>query len=269
MGKNVMVVGLLLAVFALSGCNRQDVPPKVTVRPVVVTTLFPLYDYARILAGDRMEVQLLLPPGLEPHHFEPRPDDLLRIHRAALFIYIGPFLEPWAERVITGVDRQKLRVVAAAEGIPLLPAPTHAGGVHGHQHQRSQAANDPHVWLDFAADQTMVATIASAMSAVDPAGADQYRQRADVLVRQLIALDERYRQGLASCESRVLLHGGHAAFGYLAHRYGLTYQAGTWGAGGGPTNGTLYIPSLVKELNMFEMLDNAISKMNQRRKLKS
>jgi len=55
----------------------------------------------------------------------------------------------------------------------------------------------------------------------------------------------------------------------ITKRYGLTYQAGTWGAGGGPTNGTLYIPSLVKELNMFEMLDNAISKMNQRRKLKS
>ena len=46
----------------------------------------------------------------------------------------------------------------------------------------------------------------------------------------------------------------------ITKRYGLTYQAGTWGAGGGPTNGTLYIPSLVKELNMFEMLDNAISK---------
>ncbi|MGR7949269.1 DNA methyltransferase [Alcaligenes sp. RM2] len=46
----------------------------------------------------------------------------------------------------------------------------------------------------------------------------------------------------------------------ITKRYGLTYQAGTWGAGGGPTNGTLYIPSLVKELNMFEMLDNAVSK---------
>lgn len=46
----------------------------------------------------------------------------------------------------------------------------------------------------------------------------------------------------------------------ITKRYGLTYQSGIWGAGGGPTNGTLYIPSLVKELNMFEMLDNAIKK---------
>lgn len=225
MGKNVIAVCLVLAALALSGCNRQDASPKTTARPVVVTTLFPLYDFARTIAGDRMEVQLLLPPGVEPHHFEPTPDDLLRIHRAALFVYIGPFLEPWAERVISGVDRQKVRVVAAAEGIQLLPAPTHAGGASDHQHQRSSAANDPHVWLDFAADQAMVDSIASALSAVDPAGTAQYRQRADALIRQLIAVDGRYRQGLANCQSRVLLHGGHAAFGYLTHRYDLTYQA--------------------------------------------
>lgn len=224
MGKNILIISLLV-VFVLSGCNRQNVSSKATGRPVVVTTLFPLYDFARIIAGDRMEVQLLLPPGVEPHHFEPTPDDLLRIHRGALFVYVGPFLEPWAERVISGVDRQKVRVVTAADGVQLLPAPTHTGDAHAHQHQSSRVVHDPHVWMDFAADQVMVATIAAALSAADPAGAEGYRQRAQALKTQLASLDDRYRHGLADCGSRVLLHGGHATFGYLAHRYNLTYQA--------------------------------------------
>lgn len=196
-------------------------------RPVVVTTLFPLYDFARSIAGDRMEVQLLLPPGVEPHHFEPRPEDLARIHRSALFVYIGPFMEPWADRVINGLDRQKVKVVAAAEGISLLPAPGHSGkehAGHNHGHRQQAASHDPHIWLDFAIDQAMVARLLEAFIAADPAGAAQYRERAAALTGQLVSLDERYKAGLANCKSRVLLHGGHAAFGYLTKRYNLDYQ---------------------------------------------
>ena len=222
-----LMSGLLVLVLLLSaGCTRKEDTAAVPVKPVVVTTLYPLYEFARQLAGERMEVQLLLPPGVEPHHFEPTPDDLIRIHRSALFVYIGPFLEPWAERVISGVDRQKVRVVAAAEGIPLLAAPAHGGDGHGAAHKHAHATHhDPHVWLDFAADQAMVANLLAAFVAVDPAGEQQYRQRSAQLVQQLAALDQRYRDGLADCQSRVLLHAGHAAFGYLTHRYGLTYQA--------------------------------------------
>ncbi|MDY0384927.1 MAG: metal ABC transporter solute-binding protein, Zn/Mn family [Geobacter sp.] len=216
---------LLLMIGLSVGCDRQEHPAPTVAKPVVVTTLYPLYEFARQLAGDRMEVQLLLPPGVEPHHFEPTPDDLARIHRAALFVYIGPFLEPWAERVIAGVDRQKVRVVAAAEKVKLLPAPSHGGHDHDHDHHAGAAASDPHVWLDFVADQTMVTTLLDALVAADPAGAEQYRQRAGELKRQLAELDQRYRNGLANCDNRVLLHGGHAAFGYLAHRYHLTYQS--------------------------------------------
>jgi len=215
---------------ALSGCQDKNRQSGQTARPIVVTTLFPLYDFCRTIAGDRMDVQLLLPPGVEPHHFEPKPDDLARIHRAALFVYIGPFMEPWADRVLSGLDRNSVRVVAAAQGVALLPAPAHSGKAghhHNHDHGSMQQAEamDPHVWLDFSIDQAMVARILEAFVAADPTGAEQYRRRAADLTEQLGELDKRYKQGLANCESRVLLHGGHAAFGYLAKRYDLDYQA--------------------------------------------
>ena len=146
---SVMTIAVLAGLL-LAGCQDSSKKSLPTTRPVVVTTLFPLYDFCRTIAGDRMQVQLLLPPGVEPHHFEPKPDDLARIHRAALFVYIGPFMEPWADRVLQGVDRTKVRVVAAAQGITLLPAPAHSGKT-GHQHEHGQGhksqaeALDPHV----------------------------------------------------------------------------------------------------------------------------
>lgn len=223
----LLIILVIIGLFA-TGCQAQKKENKQAARPVVLTTLFPLYDFARAIAGDRMEVQLLLPPGVEPHHFEPKPDDLSRIHRAALFVYIGPFMEPWADKIIQGIDRTKVRVVAAASGVALLPAMAHTGKERhhdDHDHDHQAEAYDPHVWLDFKADQTMVAKILEAFIAADPAGAEQYRRRAEDLTEQLTALDARYKAGLTNCNSRVLLHGGHAAFGYLAKRYNLDYQA--------------------------------------------
>lgn len=227
--KIITVVFVVFTVIGLSGCQNKADHVSSNSRNVVITTLFPLYDFARIIAGDRMEVQLLLPPGVEPHHFEPRPDDLARINRAALFVYIGPFMEPWADRVIAGVDRKKVRVVTAADGLTLMPAMAHNGEAeehdhdHGHSHQAETM--DPHVWLDFNADKQMVANLLAAFIAVDPTAAEQYRRRAADLTEQLDNLDKRYKAGLTNCQSRVLLHGGHAAFGYLAKRYNLDYQA--------------------------------------------
>ena len=231
MFKRVLIVLIMLALWGLciAGCQDRSKQAGQPSRPIVITTLFPLYDFARTIAGDRMEVQLLLPPGVEPHHFEPKPDDLARIHRAALFVYIGPFMEPWADKIIQGVDRSKVRVVAAASGVTLLPAMAHSDSEEHHhdhdEHSHQAEAYDPHVWLDFKADQRIVAKILEAFIAADPAGAEQYRRRSADLTEQLAALDARYKAGLATCDSRVLLHGGHAAFGYLANRYNLDYQA--------------------------------------------
>jgi zinc transport system substrate-binding protein len=82
---------------------------------------------------------------------------------------------------------------------------------------------DPHIWLDPANARLMVENIALALAAKDPANAPLYRTNAARYKQELAALDERFRQGLASCRQRTFLHGGHYAFAYLARRYGLDY----------------------------------------------
>lgn len=207
------------------GCSRKDtaVQNEADSRLRVVTTLFPLYDFARTIAGDRARVTLLLPPGVEPHSFEPRPDDIVRIGKSGLFVFTSPVMEPWAAAIIKGGDRQTLRVVEAGAGVSYLNAATDDDHDHGgHQHSGNL---DPHIWLDFGNDQLMTDNILAGFVAADPANADYYRGKAATLKQRLKHLDLQYRDGLTSCASRTLLHGGHYTFGYLARRYDLKYRS--------------------------------------------
>jgi zinc transport system substrate-binding protein len=224
----ILLMAVVIGVIILGGCTREKSPTSSKLQ--VVTTLFPLYDFARIIAGDRAEVTMLLPPGMEPHSFEPKPNDIIRISQAGLFIYTNRYMEPWAETILKGIDRQRLRVVDAGQGVNYLKASSAENG-HEHEGHGNHAADvhagvmDPHIWLDFGNAALMVDTILAGFVAADPANAASYRAHATELKGRLTALDQRYRDSLSSCATREFLHGGHYTFGYLARRYGLEYRS--------------------------------------------
>jgi zinc transport system substrate-binding protein len=227
-GAVIMVVSCCAALF-IAGCRKGEEKPAVGLQ--VVTTLFPLYDFARTIAGGKAQVTMLLPPGVEPHTFEPKPEDMIRISHAGLFVYTSRYMEPWAEKIVTGIDNKTLRVVNAGERVSYRAGVREDehdhgqkdGGTGGHDHD--QKGMDPHIWLDFANAALMVDTILDGFIAADPGNGTAYRKNAEVLKTRLVALDELYRKKLSSCTTRKLLHGGHYTFGYLARRYDLEYHA--------------------------------------------
>ena len=238
---------LLSTVFFLFACQdrKQAVAPATAHKLQIVTTLFPLYDFARSIGGDKVEVTLLLPPGVEAHAFEPRPEDAMKTAKAGLFIYTNRQMEPWAEKFVSGLGAKNLMVVDASKGVTLQPAGSHhhehaeeehdhdhhhakQGEKHDHDHHdhhHDHGGTDPHIWLDLDNARIMVDTIAQAMAAKDPVNAAAYTANAAALKQKLTQLDADYKKGLASCRTRTVLHGGHYAFGYLAKRYNLQYEA--------------------------------------------
>lgn len=227
MKRLVLFVLCFLSLVALStGCQKREAASVGVKKLRIVTTLFPLYDFARNVAGDRAEVSLLLPPGLEPHSFEPRPEDIVRVNKANLFIYTNRYMEPWAADIVKGVDSAKLGIVDASRGAKLLKAgkeSEHDGEKEEKHHH--EGGMDPHIWLDFANAQVMVDNIAEGLAVKDPANKEYYLANASAYKAKLADLDNRYREGLSGCAKRVFLHGGHFAFGYLANRYGLHYES--------------------------------------------
>ena len=191
----------LLATQAFAGA-----PPRLT----VVTTIFPLYDWARTIGGERLTVTQLLPPGVEAHAFAPKPSDVLTISRAGAFIYLGADLEPWAKDLVQGRDASTCVVIEAGRGLA---------------RRQDHRDADPHVWLDPVLAQSMVTAIAGGLAQADPAGRDLYAANAARYTAELQALHERLTTGLSRCRHPEILYGGHFAFGYFAARYHLTFAS--------------------------------------------
>lgn len=189
----------------------------------IMTSVFPLKEFAQAVAGPRAEVSLLLPPGAEVHTWQPRPSDIFKLSSADVFITIGSGLEPWVDDMLRSVKNPDLKVLEASRWLSLL------GEVHPDDEPQKKddehGGDDPHIWLDLAYDQIIIDKIVEALAHLDPASASLFEQNGALYKSKLKSLDERFKQGLRDCLHRTLIIGGHAAFGYLAKRYDLDQVA--------------------------------------------
>lgn len=214
--NNILILILLVWFVAATGISvftqtNQNLAPR------IMTSIFPLREFAQAVCGDWSSVGLLLPPGAEIHTWRPRPSDLVKISSADMFIYIGADLEPWVDDILRSVKNPRLHVMEASEGLTLLS--DEEEGEHEH------SALDPHIWLDFTNDILIIDRITEILCEIAPDKRDIFRNNASVYIQKLKALDEKYRQTLDRCDQKTIVLGGHAAFGYLARRYGLSQMS--------------------------------------------
>lgn len=239
MKKLVWVLSLCAALLALVGCGQT--PQENQGKLQVVTTVYPVYDVVKKVAGDQADVTLLVPPGAEPHDWEPTASDLKKIGQAKVFFYNGAGLEP-TDQILKKEITRDATVVELSQGLDLLKLQDdddhdhdhdhdadhhdedhHAEGHHHHHH----GGVDPHVWLDPQNVMKEAAVVADALAKADPAHADAYRANAKKYQDELAALDKDMDAALSSLANKNLVVS-HEAFGYLAARYGLT-QIGIMG----------------------------------------
>ncbi len=238
MHKKILVVFLFTFFFSSSFIVASS--EEVAKKPDVITTLFPTYDFARQIGRDKIDLTLLLPPGVEPHAYEPKPQDIVKISKADIFIYTGKTMEPWVENILKGISNKNLLVVDASSGIGLMSEDDHdldeelqegghhdgkhseAHDEHGHHHH---GGKDPHIWLDLANDQIIVDTITKALIEKDLTNKEFYSKNAEEYKLKLASLDNRFKETLATAKHKTIIYGGHFAFGYFAKRYGLEYNS--------------------------------------------
>jgi len=212
----------ILAFFFFPSCQKNEKMTAGQKKLKVVATLFPLYDFARQVGREKIEVNLLLPPGVEAHAFEPRPADMKRIQDSDIFLFTNKFMEPWVGGLLKGIDTRSLTIVDTSKGITLLQR-SNKHGDEEHSHADESGNADPDIWLDLSNAMRMVDTIASQFIAKDTQNKDFYAKNADEYKKKLEELDKKYKNTLSYCRNRVIVHAGHFAFGYLTKRYGITY----------------------------------------------
>lgn len=214
---------LIPALISLGVSCRSGVEPAPGARPLLVAGFYPLAEAARQVGGERLEVYDLTPPGADAHDLELSPSDLQRIRQADLVLYLGGGFQPAVERAAR--DTRGL-AVDLLEGLPLREPEEEGEDPHGAEEDGDEHGHpqDPHVWLDPLLLARMVDRISEELSRLTPQEASGYRARAGAYRAQLVALHAEFQRGLAGCRQRQLVTG-HAAFGYLADRYGLEQVA--------------------------------------------
>lgn len=174
----------------------------------VVASFYPLYDFTSHVARDRAVVTSLVPPGIEPHDWEPTLGDVTRVRAADMLVINGAGFEVWADSI------GARKIVNTSEGLEL----------EGRKESDGLGAVDPHIWLDPVLVKQQVGVIRDALVQADPANAGYYIENAAAYTAELDSLDSFIRSELSGCKRSEFI-AFHDAFGRFAERYGLKQYA--------------------------------------------
>jgi zinc transport system substrate-binding protein len=221
--RRLRVVGLAVALLAASACGvsssgaESGTGQRAQLR--VVTAFYPLQFVAERVSAGHAAVSTLTQPGVEPHDLELTARQVGSISTADLVVYERTFQPVVDEAVLQSGNQHVLDTTTV---VPLTNYVPTAGGQGATDASFPEHGGlDPHFWLDPTNLSAVATAVAERLATLDPDRAADYRARAATLIAELGGVDRSYRVGLANCR-RTAFITTHAAFGYLAHRYGLS-----------------------------------------------
>ncbi|MCW7943547.1 ABC transporter substrate-binding protein [Streptomyces hygroscopicus] len=220
-GTAVAAAGAL-GIGALSACSSSGAASGHTGKYEVVASFYPMAFLAEQIGGKYVHVTSLTQPGQEPHDLEISAKQTAQLQESDAVLYLRN-LQP---SVDDAVAQSEIRTKIDASSLTSLEAHGNEVGGHAaaHDTQKGESGKDPHIWLDPVRYAEVAKGVGQAFEKGDPKHADAYRANTDALVKKLDALNTRYAQGLKNTKGKVFVTT-HAAFGYLAERYGLTEEA--------------------------------------------
>lgn len=226
--------GLMLGIFLISGCTRGPEAGLLqgqgeTEKLNVVTTLFPYYDFTRQIAGDAIELTMVIPAGMDSHSFEPTPADMMTIQNADLLICNGGEMERWLEQVLDAVDISDMTVVTMMDYVDALEE-EHVEGMEDAVHHdddgfETEIEYDEHIWTSPVNAMKITEVICDALIEADPVNDERYEAGAGEYVDRLEELHQSFLQVVRDEKRNVIVMGDKFPFRYLADEYGFSYRA--------------------------------------------
>ena len=214
--KKIIFVILIINLFlSLSACS---VSSKDNGKLNVVTTLFPQYDFAKQIVGDKGTVELLLAPGIEAHSYDPTPADIIKINESDLFIYTGENMEVWAADIIESLENE-VNVLNVSEGIELIESEDE------HNHDGHNHIYDPHIWTSPVIAKQMLNNILEEIIKEDPENEAYYRENANKYLKELDELDSQFRTLSDEADIKTIYFADKFAMYYFVEEYGFSYAS--------------------------------------------
>ncbi|MFE2765557.1 metal ABC transporter substrate-binding protein [Streptomyces albidoflavus] len=232
-----------LSLGVLSACGGADSGGSADGKLAVTASFYPLEFLVEQIGGDHVDVTTLTGPGVEPHDLDITPRQTGQMSEADVLLYLRG-LQPAVDKA---VDQAGVKNTVDAADLTTLEAHGSSSGdghdhgeEEGHDHAEEEGHDhaeeegdghdhgdsglDPHVWLDPVKYAEMADGVGAALQKADPDHAADYRKNTEALTGKLKKLDQDYRDGLKNTDTRTFITT-HAAFGYLAERYGLDQES--------------------------------------------
>ncbi len=182
-------------------------------KPKVLATASMWADMARVIGSERIDVDVIVPIGSDPHLYEPTPNDVFKVNQADLILINGLTFEGWLEKLINSSGGAAKKALIT-EGITPISNPHFVN------------STDPHAWMDAENGKVYASNIAAALSKLDPLHADEYQFNLKIYLQELDSLHTYIVQKIESIPAvqRVLITS-HDAFHYFGNRYGLQVES--------------------------------------------
>ncbi len=252
--KNISkkIFGLILAgAVLITGCTakteKKDKGDNTKDKLKVVTTIFPEYDITRAIAKDKVDLELMIKPGVDVHSFTPTPQDIKTVQNSDIFVYGGTEHDKWVENLTKSIDMKNKKVVKLVDGIQQLEEESVDGMKHehhhddkkedehnhDHKHEKEDEHNhkgeekelDPHYWTSPKNAIQMVKTITNALVEKDSDNAEFYKENAENYIKQLEGVDKELHDVVNNAKIKQVVIADRFPFRYLFKDLGLEYRA--------------------------------------------
>ena len=252
--KNISkkIFGLILAgAVLITGCTakteKKDKGDNTKGKLKIVTTIFPEYDITRAIAKDKVDLELMIKPGVDVHSFTPTPQDIKTVQSSDIFVYGGTEHDKWVENLTKSIDMKNKKVVKLVDGIQQLEEESVDGMKHehhhddkkedehnhDHKHEKEDEHNhkgeekelDPHYWTSPKNAIQMVKTITNALVEKDPDNAEFYKENAENYIKQLEGVDKELHDVVDNAKIKKVVIADRFPFRYLFKDLGLEYRA--------------------------------------------
>ena len=200
----------------------------------VVCTVFPQYDFVRNIAGDTVNLKMLLPPGGEAHSYEPTPKDMSAVADADILISVGGESEEWVRHISKSVKTENMTVLNMIDCVKAVKEETVEGmytenNAHNHSNEenpkKENTEYDEHVWTSLDNAVILVNKICDTLCSSDQKNSELYKENADKYTKKLKKLNDEMKSAVAASKRKTLIFGDRFPFRYLTDSLGLKYYA--------------------------------------------
>lgn len=227
--KFIAVIVFCSLLFGLTGCANGVDSKQEDGRLKVVATVFAEYDFLRNIAGDKINLEMLMLPGADLHAFDPTPKDMLKVQSADLFVTIGGESDAWADTIIESVDNPDLQTIRLMDCVDNVVEEEIVEGMETEEDNASDEEEetefDEHVWTSPKNAIQIVEKLSDKLCEMDAKNVEVYQTNTEAYVKKLEELDASFTEVIENGKRREIIVADRFPFRYFADAYDLKYYA--------------------------------------------